>query len=122
MATVLVIDDEPAIRRLCRAALEGAGHRVLEAAGGAQGLEAARRGRPDLVLLDLALPDLSGLEVCRRLGAARVLLLTGLAGPSEAALARRGGALGLISKPFSPAALLARVEGALSPSRRPQPA
>ena len=116
---ILVVDDEPSIRRLIGAALRAEGYRVLLAADGPQALDLAARGNPDLVLLDVALPLLSGHEVLRRLrlspATARtpVLLLSGLASPLEAGPARSLGAQGVIAKPFSPAELLRRVAEAL---------
>ncbi len=116
MPTVLVVDDEPAIRALIRAAL--AQHTVLEATDGKAALEMARARRPDVVLLDVALPGLSGLDVCRRLKAdpvtagAAVLLLTGLPQPADR-MAREGGADGCIAKPFSPNGIVQEIEQAL---------
>jgi len=123
MARVLVVDDEPAIRSLIRSTLERAGHTVLEAPDGPNALAAARMGHPDLVLLDVALPGLSGLDVCRRLKAgpgtagATVLLLTGLA-PAGASASE--GAEGWIAKPFTPDGIARQVEQALR--RRGKPA
>jgi DNA-binding response OmpR family regulator len=117
MARVLVVDDEPAIRSLIRTTLEREGHSVLEATDGPSGLEAARRFRPDLILLDIALPRLSGLEVCRRLKAspntagAAVLLLSGLPQVGDELSA---GADGCLPKPFTPDAIVLQVEQALS--------
>lgn len=122
MATILVVDDEPSLRRLMRRTLEGAGYGVLEAADGPQALLLARSEAPALILLDVALPGLTGLEVCRtlRAGAATsrtpVLLISGLLHPNEAAKLAEAGASGLLQKPFTPAALLERV-GALLPVR-----
>jgi DNA-binding response OmpR family regulator len=118
MATILVVDDEPSLRRLLRTALEQAGHEVLEAADGPQALLLARSGQPALILLDVALPGLSGLEVCRRLRAepstsrTPVLLISGVLAPNEAAKLTEAGASGWLTKPFTPAPLLERV-GAL---------
>ena len=115
MKSILVVDDEPTIRKLVRAVLEGKGYRLLEAADGPSALETARRERPDLVLLDLALPRLSGTEVCRRLKEAPatadipVLLLTGMVQQSKPDAAVAAGAQGCIEKPFSPHALTARI-------------
>lgn len=119
MPAVLVVDDEPAIRALIRATLERAGYGVLEAADGAQALRLAAGQRPALVLLDMALPRVSGLETCRQLKAnaatahAPVLFLTGLAQPAEAQAAREAGAVGCISKPFQPERLVSAVAEAL---------
>jgi DNA-binding response OmpR family regulator len=112
MATILVVDDEPAIRALVRAAL--AEHDVIEAADGPSGIEAASTGEPDLILLDIALPGMSGLEVCRRLRASPatsrvpVLVLTGLDTPTPAP-----GTDGWIAKPFSPQGIVERVDDTL---------
>ncbi len=119
MATVLVVDDEPTIRVLVRAALEGTGCRILEAVDGPSALDLARGGRPDLVLLDIALPGLSGLEVCRQLNddpataSMPILLLTGLVQQAERQAAAEVGAQGFIAKPFSPAALVGQIEDTL---------
>jgi len=105
MPTILVVDDEPAIRLLFRLTLEEAGHRVIEAADGAAALQTARRQLPDLVLLDVALPGLSGIEVCRRLRAEAttatmpVLLISGIDRRIEAEAAAVG-AQACIVKPF----------------------
>jgi len=122
---ILVVDDEPSIRTLIGAALRAQGYRVLQAADGLQALDLAARGRPDLVLLDVALPLLSGHEVLRRLrqrpalASTPVLLLSGLTSELEEGQARSLGAQGVIGKPFAPAELLRRVAEAL---RRPIPA
>lgn len=115
MPRILIVDDEPAIRSLLRRALEDSGHHVIEADDGAAGLEQALRERPDAVLLDIALPRLSGLEVCRWLrrhratAATPVLLITGVAAEGEQAAAQVGAA-GCLTKPFSPAEVAARLE------------
>jgi two-component system alkaline phosphatase synthesis response regulator PhoP len=118
MATILIVDDEPAIRAFVRTALEQAGYRVLEAADGGSALHLVQGEGPDLILLDVALPHLSGIDVCRRLRAqpatARtpVLLLTGL--PDRAASdAATAGAQGCLAKPFSPGQLISQVDDAL---------
>ncbi len=120
MPTILLVDDEPTIRYLLRASLEGRGYHLIEAADGLSALQAAQRDRPDLILLDIALPGLSGLEVCRRLkedpatAATSILLLTGYVQQTEREAADRLGARGCIAKPFSPAALVTQVEEALA--------
>jgi DNA-binding response OmpR family regulator len=118
MATILVVDDEPAIRAFVRAALQEANHRVLEAADGISALRLASGDGPDLVLLDIALPHLSGIEVCRRVrqepstSRTPVLLLTGLPDRGDQDTAEAG-AQGYLAKPFSPAQLISRVDDAL---------
>lgn len=119
MATILVVDDEPTIRLLVRAALEETGHRLLEAADGSTALDLARAERPDLIILDIVLPRLSGLEVCRRLkgdpatAATPVFLLTGFVQQAERQAAEEIGAEGFIAKPFSPAALVQQIKDTL---------
>ena len=114
MAKILVVDDEPSIRVLIRAALEDAGHEVIEAADGPDGLALARSGGADVILLDVVLPNLSGTEVCRLLRAdpswapAPILLLTGVE-PTTPQL----DVAGRIYKPFRPQELLAQVDKAL---------
>jgi DNA-binding response OmpR family regulator len=119
---VLVVDDEPTIRTLIATALRDQGYRVFQAADGIQAIDIAATYRPDLILLDVALPLLNGHEVCRRLrqspatASTPVLLLSGIAAQAEAELALSLGAQGVIAKPFTPADLLRRVAEAL---RRP---
>jgi DNA-binding response OmpR family regulator len=120
MPLILVVDDEPTIRALLREALESNGHRVLEAEDGAVGLEMALREQPDLVLLDIRLPKLSGLDVCRWLrrnaatASTPVLLITGLATENERQAGAQAGATGLVTKPFSPADIVSRVDDAIA--------
>jgi len=121
--TVLVADDEPTIRALVNAVLEGPDIRTLEAADGAEALAVAHTHRPDLVLLDVVMPKMDGFSVCERMKAesstARtpVLLLTALAQDSDRQRARRAGADGVVQKPFSPTALRAIVESILNDKR-----
>jgi two-component system OmpR family response regulator len=109
-ATILIVDDEPVVRELLRAALEPAGSRLLESADGTEALDIAWRERPDLVVLDVGLPMLSGIDVCRALKThlppPRVLLITGN-GYVEGIDAC--GADGVIGKPFDPALVLETV-------------
>jgi two-component system KDP operon response regulator KdpE len=114
--TVLVIDDEVQIRRLLRITLEAAGMTVVEADSGRIGLEEAARAHPDAVVLDLGLPDLSGLEVLRRLrewSKVPVLILTVVAGESDKVAALDAGADDYLTKPFGSAELTARLRAIL---------
>jgi CheY-like chemotaxis protein len=117
--TVLVVDDEPTIRTLVNAILEGSGVRTLEAADGPEALDMARRHQPDLVLLDVVMPRMDGFTVCQRIKAeksmarAPVLLLTALVQESDHQRARSVGADGIVQKPFSPAVLRATVQAML---------
>ncbi len=123
MATILVVDDEPTICRLVRSALETSGFQVLEASNGILGLKLAQLEQPDLILLDIALPQMSGLEVSRRLqgdattSSIPVLYLTGLVPESERDTS--GSVQGYIAKPFSPALLIERIESVLFRQTRP---
>lgn len=108
----LIIDDEKQIRRLLRIALEGAEHQVFEAETGQAGLEAIAYRRPDIVLLDLGLPDMEGLKVLRRLrewSDVPVLILSVRDEPDEKVTALDAGADDYVTKPFDTAELLARV-------------
>jgi CheY-like chemotaxis protein len=102
------------VRALLRVALEPTGSRLVEAADGSEALEVAWNEQPDLVLLDVGLPKLSGVDVCRALKTnpdpPRVILLTGNAAAADL---DECGADGLIAKPFKPADLVEQVNGAL---------
>lgn len=119
MRTILVVDDEPTIRMLVAASLDGGAYRLLEAGDGYEALELVRREQPDLVLLDIAIPGLDGFEVCRRLKTdisphLPVLLLTGFAQQTHRERAREVGADGFVAKPFSPAALVTLIDHTLA--------
>lgn len=114
--TVLVIDDEVQIRRLLRITLEGHGFRVCEAAVGKDGLIEAAQCRPDLVLLDLALPDMDGVEVLKRLrewSRVPVVVLSVRDREEDKIAALDHGADDYVTKPFGTGELLARVRVAL---------
>lgn len=123
MPTVLIVDDEPHIVDLVRVTLEDERVRVLAAADGASALDLAARFDPDLVLLDVNLPDLGGLEVCRRLRAdprragTRIVMLTAAAQRDDVARGLAAGADHYLTKPFSPVRLLTLVEELLPESR-----
>jgi two-component system, OmpR family, KDP operon response regulator KdpE len=113
---VLVIDDEPQIRRLVSAGLELYGYTVKEAATGAAGLSAAAHMRPDVIVLDLGLPDMSGIEVLESLRAWSNIPIIVVSLDSEEVQKMRllkGGADDYIVKPFGIAELAARCEAAL---------
>ena len=116
----LVVDDEPAILRVVSAYLEQAGFDVAQAEDAASALAAARRDPPDVVVLDLMLPDVDGIEVCRRLRTfsdAYVLMLTARAEEVDTLIGLSVGADDYLTKPFSPRVLLARIQALL---RRPR--
>lgn len=110
--TALVIDDEIQIRRLLRIVLEEEGYRVLECETGRQGLSDIALRRPDVVLLDLGLPDMDGLVVLQRLrewSHVPVLILSVRDGPEEKVTALDAGADDYVTKPFDSTELLARL-------------
>jgi two-component system KDP operon response regulator KdpE len=110
--TALVIDDEIQIRRLLRLALESRGYQVHEAENGQLGLQACAVHRPDVVLLDLGLPDMDGIVVLKRLrewSDVPVLILSVRDGETEKIAALEGGADDYVTKPFATGELLARL-------------
>lgn len=117
--TILVADDDPRVRKLVTLTL-GSAWRLLEAADGAQALDVAQREQPDLILLDVRMPHMDGLEVCRRLknGEAtaniKVVMLTGMGNDEDRAAGAEAGADEYFVKPFSPRALLDKVNEMLS--------
>jgi DNA-binding response OmpR family regulator len=116
--SVLVVDDEPTIAEVVARYLERAGYRTRVAADGAAAIEAAARQRPDLVVLDLMLPRIDGLEVMRRLREQdreriAVILLTAKGEEADRVIGLRLGADDYVVKPFSPAELVARVDAVL---------
>jgi two-component system response regulator ResD len=115
---VLVVDDEPTIAEVVARYLERAGYRTRVAADGVQAIESAAVQRPDLVVLDLMLPGLDGLEVMRRLrerdpDRIAVILLTAKGEEADRVIGLRLGADDYVVKPFSPAELVARVDAVL---------
>jgi DNA-binding response OmpR family regulator len=116
--SVLVVDDEPTIAEVVSRYLERAGYRTRIAGDGAEALQAVAERRPDLVVLDLMLPGIDGLEVMRRLreqGDERIalILLTAKGEESDRVIGLRLGADDYVVKPFSPAELVARVDAVL---------
>jgi two-component system KDP operon response regulator KdpE len=119
---VLVVDDETQIRRLLRVCLEAAGYRVEEASSGQEGITQAAQRRPDLVVLDLGLPDLDGVGVLKRLrewSRVPVIVLSVRDREEDKIAALDNGADDYVTKPFSTGELLARLRVAL---RHAQPA
>jgi two-component system KDP operon response regulator KdpE len=114
---ILVIDDEPAIRRLLRASLGANGFQVLEAGNGREGLAAIDAGKPEAVLLDLGLPDIDGLEVIRALRGrgdrTPIVVLSSRGEEASKVEALELGADDYVTKPFGIAELIARIRTAL---------
>jgi two-component system, OmpR family, alkaline phosphatase synthesis response regulator PhoP len=112
MKQILVVDDEPRIAEICRDYLERAGFKVTLAANGADALALARTKRPDLVVLDLGLPKLDGLDVTRALrkhSNVPIIMLTARVDESDKVTGLELGADDYLTKPFSPKELVARV-------------
>lgn len=121
-SVILVVDDEPQIRRVMRTTLSSHGYTVLEAKDGPEALEQVRSGRPDLILLDVNLPGPSGLEICREVRAssdAPIIMLTVRNTERDKVHALDAGADDYVVKPFGVEELLARIRASL---RRANPA
>jgi two-component system, OmpR family, KDP operon response regulator KdpE len=115
-AKILVVDDEPQIRRMMRATLTSSGHQVDEARTGEEALEKFREFQPDLVLLDLNMPGIGGLEACKSIRAGSdvpIIILTVRNTEKEKVEALDVGADDYVSKPFGMQELLARIRAAL---------
>lgn len=119
MATILLTEDEIEIGRMVSLGLATQGHTVLLAGDGSEALVIAERERPDLVLIDVGLPDVDGFEVLRRLKqdpeltSVPVIMLTGYTGEADVLAALENGAVDYVTKPFSLKVLGARIEGVL---------
>jgi DNA-binding response OmpR family regulator len=121
MARVLIVDDEAAIRELCRVNLVLAGHEVIEAPDGVKALEAARTQHPDLMFLDVLMPGMSGWEVLTALRAdpqtadIPVVMLTALNSEDDQIRGWEGGVVEYLTKPFNPLALADWAAAAMEP-------
>jgi CheY-like chemotaxis protein len=119
---LLIVDDEDGVRALVRMTLDSGSYEILEACEGGQALQMARQHHPELVLLDVMLPDISGLKVCRQLkddpelASTTVVMLTARAQSTDLGDAEEAGADGYFTKPFSPIALTRKVEDILGPA------
>jgi DNA-binding response OmpR family regulator len=116
VAKVLIVDDEPNIREVVGLYLRRDGHDVVSAADGEEALEVFRESEPDLVVLDLMLPKISGLEVCRRMREDRrvpLIMLTARGEEEERIVGLSLGADDYVVKPFSPRELAARIAAIL---------
>ena len=122
MKTILVVDDEPKIVQLARDYLEHAGFAVTSASDGREALARARSERPDLVVLDLGLPQVDGLDVARALrrdSNVPIVILSGRDEESDKLVGLELGADDYVTKPFSPKELVARVRAVLRRAERP---
>ena len=120
--TILVIEDEPALQKFLRVSLETQGYRVTVAARGEEGLRHAAMGQPDLVILDLGLPDMDGLHVTTRLREwtkIPIIIVSARGKEQDKVVALDAGADDYLTKPFGVSELLARVRVALRHASRP---
>lgn len=127
VTTILVVDDDPTVREVVSRYLSRDGHQVMERSNGMDGLAAALTENPDLVVLDLMMPGMDGLAVCRELrrqSAVPVIMLTALGEESDRVVGLEYGADDYVTKPFSPRELALRVAGVLRrcrPGQTPVP-
>jgi CheY-like chemotaxis protein len=124
MARILVVDDEPSIVKLVTATLEGRGHDVTPAYDGVEALAQAKLHKPDLILLDIMMPHMDGIEVRKRLAADKatknipVIHLTAVGDFDKQREALGDGATDYMVKPFTPSELAAMVSDTLDPRKR----
>jgi len=119
-ATVLVVDDEPGMVRLVTLYLQQAGYAVISAMTGERGIKAVERHKPDLVVLDIGLPDVDGYAVCRQLRTTfdtSIIMLTARGESRDRIAGLEGGADDYLVKPFQPDELVARVRAVLRRAR-----
>lgn len=122
---ILVIEDEHDIRELIAYNLESEGYEIIKAAAGNEGIDKAKRRLPDLILLDIMLPDIDGLEVCRKLKREEttrdipIIMLTAKSEDSDVISGLELGAEDYITKPFSPRVLIARLRAVLRRNLEP---
>jgi two-component system alkaline phosphatase synthesis response regulator PhoP len=109
---ILIVDDEPQIVEICRDYLKAAGYDTVSASHGAQGVLLARREKPDLIVLDLMMPEMHGLDVCREIrkeSNVPIIMLTARVEETDKLIGLELGADDYITKPFSPRELVARI-------------
>ena len=118
---ILIIEDDPDTSRLVGLYLQRDGHRVLSASDGVDGLRQAREAKPDLVVLDLMLPGMSGMDICRELrdeSAVPIVMLTARVEEADMLGGLESGADDYVTKPFSPRVLVARIKAVLRRTAR----
>jgi DNA-binding response OmpR family regulator len=122
---VLIVDDDPDILELLRSAFERVGYVAQTAATGWEGLEKARRSRPDLIVLDLVLPDLNGINVCESLrrntatASIPILMITGQPGEFPRLAGVEAGINAFVAKPFDIPQLVERAKSLVNPTAAP---
>ena len=120
-AKILIIEDDPDTARLVGLYLRREGHRVLSASDGLDGLRQARASKPDLIVLDLMLPGMSGMDICRELrdeSAVPIVMLTARVDEADMLSGLESGADDYVTKPFSPRVLVARIKAVLRRTAR----
>jgi len=123
-ATILVVDDDPQIRRVLRATLSSNGYDVVEAKDGQEAIEMVIRERPDLILLDVNMPGMSGLEACSKIRLSfegPIIMVTVRNSEHDKVVALDSGADDYVVKPFAIGELLARIRAALRRSTSEEP-
>jgi two-component system KDP operon response regulator KdpE len=123
-ATILVVDDEPQIRRVLRASLSSSGYDVIEAKNGQEAIETVVRERPDLILLDVNMPGMSGLEACSKIRLSfegPIIMVTVRNSEHDKVVALDSGADDYVVKPFAMGELLARIRATLRRSSSEEP-
>jgi two-component system KDP operon response regulator KdpE len=123
-ATILVVDDEPQIRRVLRSTLSSNGYDVIAARNGLEAIEMVMRERPDLILLDVNMPEMTGLEACIKIQLSfegPIIMVTVRNSEHDKVVALDSGADNYIVKPFSVGELLARIRAALRRSSSEEP-
>jgi CheY-like chemotaxis protein len=117
-STILVVDDDPQVRKLCRTALEAFGYSVKEAGDGKAALATVKQKMVDLILLDLCMPDMDGIEILKALRTElpqlKVITMSGFMGGVMLPAARHLGGAASIAKPFSPDSLVSLVDEVLA--------
>lgn len=122
MRKILLVDDDEMVRELVAATLKGGDYTLLQASDGQRGLAIAREQSPDLIFLDVNMPVMDGVSVCRAIKAdpaterINVIMLTALGQDADRERARHAGANGYFTKPFSPLNLLRKVDEILGPA------
>lgn len=109
---ILIVDDEPQIVEICKDYLKAAGYETITASNGVQGVALARREKPDLIVLDLMMPEMDGLDVCRTIrheSDVPIIMLTARVEETDKLIGLELGADDYITKPFSPRELVARI-------------
>ena len=116
--TVLLVEDDPAMQIVVSYNLEAAGFRVFKATTGHEGVELAESEKPDLVLLDVMLPDLGGFEVAQRLRAVPIVFMSARASETDLERGQAVGAIDYVTKPFDPVGLADRLREDLEELKR----